>query len=172
MMLPPCASAVFNAVSLQLAGLPFPTTTWVALGSCGRAACAGCVAAITRLSVRHRINFNFLIKILMPVWVRVMAQVQEAQPWAVVGAAAQAQVVTAAVVVLGVVGSRVVMSVVLLRLWVVSPRPAVQSRLAVAVRSHGSLDVAWPHGWELLLLLLSTWQWAMVRVMQWQWAKV
>ena len=87
----------------------------------------------------------------MPVWVRVMAQVQEAQPWAVVGVAAQAQVVTAAVVVLAVVGSRVVMSVVLLRLWVVSPRPAVQSRLAVAVRSHGSLDVAWPHVRELLL---------------------
>ena len=110
----------------------------------------------------------------MPVWV--LVQVLLEQPWAVVEvavvAAAQAQVVTAAVVVLGVVGSRVVMSVVLLRLWVVSPRPAVQSRLAVAVRSHGSLDVAWPHGWELLLLLLSTWQWAMVRVMQWQWAKV
>lgn len=108
----------------------------------------------------------------MPVWV--VVQVLLEQPWAVVevAAAAQAQVVTAAVVVLGVVGSRVVMSVVLLRLWVVSPRPAVQSRLAVAVRSHGSLDVAWPHGWESQSLLLLVWQLAMARVMQWRWAKV
>ena len=80
----------------------------------------------------------------MPVWVRVLAQVQEAQPWAVVEAvvAAAAQVVKAAQVVLGVVGNRVVMLVALLRLWVVSPRPDVQSRLAVAVLSHESLDVA------------------------------
>lgn len=78
----------------------------------------------------------------MPVWVWVLVQVLLEQPWAVVEVVAAAQVVTAAVVVLAVVGSRVVMSVVLLRLWVVSPRPAVQSRLAVAVRSHESLDVA------------------------------
>ena len=76
----------------------------------------------------------------MPVWV--VVQILLEQPWAAVVAVAAAQVVKAAQVVLGVVGNRVVMLVALLRLWVVSPRPDVQSRLAVAVLSHESLDVA------------------------------